>query len=527
MNSNSSRKLAIAVAFLVQLLGIASCSDRIFSFEMHSRLFDRVRKWSASSTGFSACDDCPREGSYEYYAELAARDRMLRSRSLLDMTSPLELADGNLTVRISSLAFLHYTTIKIGKPARKFMVALDTGSDLLWVPCNCTRCVPTQPSRHSSGFELGIYDPKWSSTSKVGCDNPLCLELDECLAGLGHCPYSVSYLSANTSSSGFLAEDVLHLTSEDQHDVTAYITFGCSLLQTGSFIEVAAPNGLLGLGMEEISVPSLLSKQGLISNSFSMCFGLDGVGRINLGDRGSEDQNETPLNMDPSRPSYNVTIYQIRVGTTLMDLNITSIFDSGTSFTYLTEPAYRSLSESFDSQIQDARRHRNSVIPFEYCYDMGSNTNTMLLPRVSLIMKGGDQFVLHEPVIAVSTDQPRSKPVYCLAVMNSRDINIIGRYLLVFDRERLVLGWKKQNCFEKKQRRWQLSDDRFHIGVSNSNATSSGLPATPSYHVEHVGSVWAVVGAGYLVVALLAMVLFKIQHCYLNRRVPTYWWLMS
>lgn len=83
------------------------------------------------------------------------------------------------------------------------------------------------------GFELGIYDPGRSSTSKgVDCNEGLCLRRDECFAALGRCPYTVSYISANTSSSGFLAEDVLHLTSEDQdlgrgkHNVTAYITFG-------------------------------------------------------------------------------------------------------------------------------------------------------------------------------------------------------------------------------------------------------------------------------------------------------------
>lgn len=30
--------------------------------------------------------------------------------------------------------------MKLGTPARKFMVALDTGSDLFWVPCDCEKC---------------------------------------------------------------------------------------------------------------------------------------------------------------------------------------------------------------------------------------------------------------------------------------------------------------------------------------------------------------------------------------------------
>lgn len=40
----------------------------------------------------------------------------------------------------------------------KFMVALDTGSDLFWVPCECSKCAPTQGSAYASVcFILTIY----------------------------------------------------------------------------------------------------------------------------------------------------------------------------------------------------------------------------------------------------------------------------------------------------------------------------------------------------------------------------------
>uniref|UniRef100_A0A803P0X1 Replication protein A subunit n=1 Tax=Cannabis sativa TaxID=3483 RepID=A0A803P0X1_CANSA len=95
----------------------------------------------------------------------------------------------------------------------------------------------------------------------------------------------------------------LHLKREDKYQelVEAYVTFGCGEVQSGSFLDVAAPNGLFGLGMEKISVPSILSREGFIANSFSMCFGQDGVGRISFGDKGSLDQQETPFNLNPSQ----------------------------------------------------------------------------------------------------------------------------------------------------------------------------------------------------------------------------------
>lgn len=72
----------------------------------------------------------------------------------------------------------------------------------------------------------------------------------------------------------------------------------CGQVQTGSFIDIAAPNGLFGLGFEKVSVPSILFREGYIANSFSMCFGRDGTGRLNFGDKGSLDQEETPFNMN-------------------------------------------------------------------------------------------------------------------------------------------------------------------------------------------------------------------------------------
>ena len=72
------------------------------------------------------------------------------------------------------------------------------------------------------------------------------------------------------------------------------------MIQTGIFLEGAAPNGLFGLGMGNISVPSVLANKGLAANSFSMCFGPDGVGRISFGDKGSTEQDETPFNLEQS-----------------------------------------------------------------------------------------------------------------------------------------------------------------------------------------------------------------------------------
>lgn len=76
---------------------------------------------------------------------------------------------------------------------------------------------------------LSIYDPDGSSTSKnVTCNNDLCTYHDSCNAASNYCPYYVSYVSSETSTSGILLDDILHLRTvdNDQEFIKAYVTFG-------------------------------------------------------------------------------------------------------------------------------------------------------------------------------------------------------------------------------------------------------------------------------------------------------------
>ncbi|KAI8020034.1 Aspartyl protease family protein 1 [Camellia lanceoleosa] len=225
----------------------------------------------------------------------------------------------------------------------------------------------------------------------------------------------------------------------------------CGIVQTGLFLDGAAPNGLFGLGMNNISVPSILANQGLAANSFSMCFGPDGIGRISFGDKGSSEQGETPFNLGQSDPTYNISITQITVDKNVTDLSFTAIFDSGTSFTYLNDPAYSVITEGFNSQAKEKRHPPNSQIPFEYCYDLSANQTTFETASLNLTMKGGKQFLVTHPTEII--DMQDQGYMYCLAVVKSGDINIIGQnfmtgYHIIFDRERMVLGWESSNCYD-------------------------------------------------------------------------------
>ncbi|KAK7860079.1 aspartyl protease family protein 1 [Quercus suber] len=274
---------------------------------------------------------------------------------------------------------------------------------------------------------------------------------NQCLSANSDCAYSYAYVSNDTSTSGILVEDVLHLITDDDQSkaVDALVTFGCGKNETGTFLEGAAPNGLIGLGLNNISVPSTLARNGLGPNSFSMCFGSNVIGRINFGDNGTSDQKETPFTVEPSFPTYNITITQINIGgVNVSQVEFNAIFDSGTSFTLLSDPAYTFISESFNSHVTEKRYPSDSQIPFEYCYYLSAK-QIPSTPTVNLTMKGGDQYFVTDPIVLFST---QAGYFYCLGLLKSEGINIIGQnfmtgYRIVFNHDKMVLGWKASNCY--------------------------------------------------------------------------------
>ncbi|CAI7891486.1 unnamed protein product [Closterium sp. NIES-54] len=66
---------------------------------------------------------------------------------------------------------LYYLNVSLSSPARSFSVVFDTGSDMLWVPCDCIQC-----ATDSSLVPLSApYRPENSLTAQpVSCSSPLC-----------------------------------------------------------------------------------------------------------------------------------------------------------------------------------------------------------------------------------------------------------------------------------------------------------------------------------------------------------------
>ncbi|EPS72692.1 aspartyl protease family protein, partial [Genlisea aurea] len=414
--------------------------------------FDVHHRYSDTVVEFLSSDGLPEKGSLDYYAAVAHRDRLFNDRRLGSI-STLTFGGGNETFRINSLGFLHYAVVDVGTPPLTFLVALDTGSDLFWLPCDCTSCPRRLNTSSGRALDLNIYSPIQSRTSTpVPCNSTMCGRRRGCVVSENTCAYQEMYLSSNTSTTGILVDDVLHMGTDanPKSTVDVPITLGCGIVQTGDFLNGAAVNGLLGLGMDNVSIPSILANTGLTANSFSMCFGPDGLGRIEFGDKGSADQKTTPFNLQTLHSTYNITVTQIAVENDKADVQLNVLFDSGTSFTYLNDPAYGIIMDHFNSRIFEQRYTPDTQIIFEYCYALNDSQSSYSVPNLNLTLEGGNQLFIQTPTVVIPREGGYA---YCLAVVKSGDVNIIGQnfmtgYRFVFDRENSILGWKESDCYD-------------------------------------------------------------------------------
>ncbi|KAL8472045.1 hypothetical protein ACS0TY_029321 [Phlomoides rotata] len=406
----------------------------------------------AGGVGFS-----PQRWSLEYYRRLLSSDLHRQTLKLNPQFRFLYPSEGSATLPLGNkFGWLHYMWIDIGTPKVSFLVALDAGSDLFWVPCDCVQCAPLSSNYYSSlDRDLNEYNPSGSSTSKtLPCSHQLCEPGPDCPNPKQQCPYTVNYYSEDTSTSGFLVEDVLHLvpgpSDVSNKSVRAPIIVGCGSKQTGGYLSGVAPDGLLGLGLGEISVPSFLAKAGYIRNSFSLCFNEDDSGRLLFGDQGIASQQTTPfLPLDGKNVTYIVGVDACCVGSSCLDnTNFQLLVDSGSSFTFLPDQIYGKVVDEFDRQVNTSKSSFEGY-PWEYCYKFSSN-GMPTIPSFTLKFAKSNSFVVSNPVFVIYGAQ--GAVGFCLAVqLADGDIGTIGQnfmtgYQIIFDRENFKLGWSRSNC---------------------------------------------------------------------------------
>ncbi|CAL4994092.1 unnamed protein product [Urochloa decumbens] len=371
---------------------------------------------------------------------------MQQSQDRLSMlTARLDAAAGRMSTQTPLRwdgAGAYDTEFSIGTPPQKLSALADTGSDLIWTKCGaCASCEPQgSPS---------YYPNNSSSFSKSPCSNRLCDELKSeskvtCGAGGAECGYKYSYGLANDGhhyTQGYLGTETFTLGGA----AAPGVGFGCTNMSEGNY---GTGSGLVGLGRGNAS---LVSQLGV--GAFSYCLTRDASKGSpllfgSMADLSGPGVQTTPLL--PFHVFYAVNLKSISIGATTTpgtgDNGI--VFDSGTTLTYLAEPAYTAARTAVLSQTTALPRASGGASGFDTCFQMPGNGSSVDVPKMVMHFdNGADMDLPPENYFAVV-----AQGVLCWIVQRSPSrTSILGNimqtnYHVRHDVEKSVLSFQPANC---------------------------------------------------------------------------------
>ncbi|GMI67243.1 hypothetical protein like AT5G43100 [Hibiscus trionum] len=350
----------------------------------------------------------------------------------------------------------YYTTrLWIGTPPQQFALIVDTGSTVTYVPCStCEVC-----GRHQDPK----FQPDLSSTYQ-----PVKCSLDcNCDTDREQCIYERQYAEMS-SSSGVLGEDVMSFGNQSEL-VPQRAVFGCENEETGDLFSQHA-DGIMGLGRGDLSVVDQLVEKGVISDSFSLCYGgMDiGGGAMVLGGISAPSDMVFSYS-DPVRsPYYNIDLKeihvagkQLRLSPSVFDGKYGTVLDSGTTYAYLPEAAFLAFKEAIFKELNSLKQVRGPDPNYnDICFSTASSDASELsktFPTVDMVFGHQQKFSLSPENYLFQHSKIHG--AYCLGIFqNDKDPTtllggiIVRDTLVTYDREHSKIGFWKTNCSELWER---------------------------------------------------------------------------
>ncbi|KAB1221137.1 Aspartic proteinase nepenthesin-2 [Morella rubra] len=362
----------------------------------------------------------------------------------------------------------YFVSLRFGTPPQTLLLVADTGSDLVWVKCSAckTNCSNTRATaflaRQSSTFSLHhCFD---SSCRLV--PNPPHSHCNRTRRVHTPCLYEYSYIDGSVTSGFFSKETTTLQTSSGREARLKNVAFGCGFRISGPSVTGASFNGahgVMGLGRGPISFSSQLGRR--FGNKFSYCLrdytiSPPPTSFLSIGNdvvRKTSKMSFTPLQTNPLNPSfYYIGIQTVSVNHEKLPIdpsvwsinelgNGGTVVDSGTTLTFLAEPAYLQVLEAVKRQV---RRLPITAVPSQSLgFDLCLNVSGLLrprLPKLSFKLVGNSLF----------SPPPRNyfieaaDGVKCLAIQpvkSETGFSVIGNlmqqgFLLEFDSEGSRLG---------------------------------------------------------------------------------------
>jgi len=313
--------------------------------------------------------------------------------------------------------------IGIGSPdPLKLHVILDTGSDLIW-----TQCMPCANKNSCIPQEDPFYSPSRSTSfTNESCSNSFCKAVQGQCDDLRHCNYFYMYgdLSLTSGNMGYETFSLRKVGFKGRAPLR-HIAFGCGRDQSGSF---SNSSGIVGMGRGPLSLVSQIGSS--IGNIFSYCltsiYNVSQISPLFLGDSGltSLRHRTTPLIHNKARPSFyyldlrgisvNRKAIPLPKGTFQLKPNGQGglIIDSGTTLTYLEDPAYKPLLHAVRASIT-SRAVNSSSVGLDLCYKKAKRS-ALRLPKIAFHFGGGSRYVLPTQNSFMTVESGK-KALLCLA----------------------------------------------------------------------------------------------------------------
>ncbi|KAG8056949.1 hypothetical protein GUJ93_ZPchr0002g23791 [Zizania palustris] len=382
-----------------------------------------------------------------------SRARVAVLQSLVTAADAITAA--RILVRASEGEYL--MDVGIGTPPRYYSAILDTGSDLIWTQCSpCLLCVE-QPTSY--------FEPaKSPSYATLPCSSPMCDALYYPLCFQNVCVYQYFY-GDSASTAGVLANETFTFGTNLTRVTVPKVTFGCGNMNAGSLFN---SSGMIGFGRGSLSLVSQLG-----SPRFSYCltsflsptpsrlyFGAYAM--LNHTNTSSGDPvQSTPFIVNPALPTmYFLNLTGISVAGILLPIDPSVfaineadgtggvIIDSGTSITYLAQPAYAMVQEAFVAWVGLPRMNTTPSDVLDTCFKWPPPPRRMVtLPEMVLHFDGADMELPLQNYMLVDGTTGN----LCLAMAPSADGSIIGSFQhqnfhVLYDLEDSLLSFVPAPC---------------------------------------------------------------------------------
>ncbi|GMJ11614.1 NANA [Hibiscus trionum] len=316
----------------------------------------------------------------------------------------------------------YITTLKVGTPSQMFRVIVDTGSDLTSVRCRyrCSKRAGGGSGDCSMKGRINgrrvFHAPLSSSFRPVPCSSERCkvelitlFSITTCPTPLTPCGYDYGYADGSVARGVFADETVTIGLTNGRKTRLRNVLIGCSDSYQGPVFNNV--DGLLGLGNTKHSFATYAAEK--FGRKFSYCL-VDHLSNINATSyitfgasrnpvKLSGNVRRTTLELQALVPFYAVNVRGISVDGKMLEIpmkvwDVTqgggTILDSGTSLTFLTDPAYQAVMEALTMSVSKYQRVKLDAVPMDYCFN-STGFNETLVPKLIIHFDDGARFKPH------------------------------------------------------------------------------------------------------------------------------------